>query len=473
MFLQREVKREHADEVCLPLQRAAVPSSRPRPLRNAAATGGRMKRCLLVMSTVLLGWLAGPPVFAEDPCYADVQRFCPDVEVGSSRIAVCLRANTAKLTASCRERLDANALKARRLIEAFGRACGKDVQDFCPGVEAGEGRVLRCLEQRQLELSASCQAQLILYGRARDRVEHFRAACTSDLERLCKGVPHRAVPLRECLEANEAQLSSGCSRDEIRQAIDAASIVDSIEEVSRGDRLRETLQILQGVDSVAFARSQVLLQYDSYRQLAGVGNGTRLLFNPQFVFGQRREFSLQAKVPITTLYLGPSGTLHGLGDITTAFAWNLNAEGPLRHYLSFGLRWRTAAEAAFGGAWALQPAYAVATRLAQWVSFTLQLAWFRSLGPTDNHTEINAVLFEPIVVANLPGRSFLALDTKLLWNLVDGSFVPVMKGVAGLFTDRQKALSISVWYEASLTDAAVSQSFQYGLGLSLAYYFDW
>jgi hypothetical protein len=432
-----------------------------------------MARWLLLMATVSLGWFAGLPALAQDPCAADVQRLCPDVEVGSSRVAVCLRANTEKLTASCRERLDANALKGRRMIEAFGRACSKDVQEFCPGVEPGEGRVLRCLEQRQLELSASCQTQLILYARARERVERFRSACIADLERLCKGVPRRAVPLRECLEAHESQLSSGCSRDEIRQALDAASIVDAIEEISRGDRLNETLQILQGVDSVAFARSQILLQYDSFKQLAGVGNASRLLLNPQFVFGQRREFSLQVKVPITTLYLGASGTLHGLGDVTSAFAWNPNASGPLRHYFSFGLRFRTAAEAAFGGAWALQPAYAVATRLADWVSFTLQLAWFRSLGSTDNHVQINALLFEPIVVANLPGRSFLALDTKLLWNLVDHSFVPVMKGVAGLFTDRQKAVSISVWCQASLLHAAVSQSFEYGLGLGLAYYFDW
>ena len=48
-----------------------------------------------------------------------------------------------------------------------------------------------------------------------------------------------------------------------------------------------------------------------------------------------------------------------------------------------------------------------------------------------------------------------------------------MKGVAGLFVDRQKSLSISAWYQASLTSAAVAETFEYEVGLGLAYYFDW
>jgi hypothetical protein len=426
----------------------------------------------LLASTLLLGAFISLPVHAQEPCAADVQRFCPNVAPGSTRIVSCLRDNEAKLSSACRERFAADALKARRLIQAFGRACNKDVQEFCPGVEAGEGRLLRCLDQHQLEVSPPCQGQLLFYARARDRVERFRTSCNADLERLCKDVPRLAVPLRDCLEAHEAELSSGCSRDEIHAASDAARMVDSIEESTRGDRIQETLQILQGVDSVAFSRSQILIQYDSYRKVAGAANGSRLLFNPQFVFGETHEFSFQLKVPILALYPGASGTLYGVGDVISAFAWSLNTKGAIRNYLSLGLRWRTAAEPQFGGAWALLPAYAIATRLAKWASITLQLAWLRSVGATDTGQRISLLLLEPILVVNLPGRSFLALDTKLQWNL-DGGFAPVMKGVAGLFTDRQKAVSISAWYQASLTNAGVSQSFQYGLGLSLAYYFDW
>jgi nucleoside diphosphate kinase len=49
----------------------------------------------------------------------------------------------------------------------------------------------------------------------------------------------------------------------------------------------------------------------------------------------------------------------------------------------------------------------------------------------------------------------------------------VMKGVAGIFTDRQRSVSISAWYQASLSAAAVSKSFDYGVGMGVSYFFDW
>ena len=67
-----------------------------------------------------------------------------------------------------------------------------------------------------------------------------------------------------------------------------------------------------------------------------------------------------------------------------------------------------------------------------------------------------------------------AITTALAWNFVGtNAFLPLMKGVAGLFVDRQKSLSISAWYQASLTNAAEALTFDYEVGLSLAYYFDW
>jgi len=87
--------------------------------------------------------------------------------------------------------------------------------------------------------------------------------------------------------------------------------------------------------------------------------------------------------------------------------------------------------------------------------------------------EVNLVQLEPILVLALPGRSFVALDTRLGWDFARDTFLPLVKGVAGLFVDRQKSLSISAWYQASLTSAAVAETFDYGVGLGLAYYFDW
>ena len=49
---------------------------------------------------------------ADDPCADDMRRLCPDVKPGSGRVVGCLRANEARVSDGCRERLDANALRA-------------------------------------------------------------------------------------------------------------------------------------------------------------------------------------------------------------------------------------------------------------------------------------------------------------------------------------------------------------------------
>jgi hypothetical protein len=288
-------------------------------------------------------------------------------------------------------------------------------------------------------------------------------------------VPPEAGLILECLGANEARLSSGCNVADLRQAVDAGTLVDVVEEMTSRDRAREALQIFQGLDSVAFSRSQILLQFDSYERLKDQANASRVLFNPQFVFGDGREFSLQLKVPVTTIYPYAAGaqTQSGLGSVVTSFAWNFSASKQVRQYLGFGLQWRTAATASVGGPWALVPSYAVALGLARWASLTTQVVWFRSVGSNAGYPEVNLLQLEPILVFALPGRSFLALDTRLGEDFVSGTFLPLMKGVAGLFVDRQKSLSISSWYQASLTDAAMSQTYQYEVGLGLAYFFDW
>jgi len=425
-------------------------------------------------ATALLTALPGPSVLAQDPCAADVERLCPDVKAGSGRVTRCLREKRDSASAGCRAKLDSDELRARRLIEEFGRACRVDIDDYCPDIEPGGGRVLGCLAQNQLVLTPPCQAELGRVAEARERVAAIREACAAEAKILCKGVPPLAGPLLECLQANEPRLSSACSGAELRRAMEAARFVDVLEELKSQDRVLEAIQILQGIDSVAFSRSQVLLQFDSYQGLGGDANGSRFLFNPQFVFGAGHQFALQVKVPVRTLYpwTATDPPQSGLGEITTAFAWNVASHGGLRHYLSLGVQWETAADKALGAPWAMQPAYAVAMGLARWLSLTTQVVWIRSFGSAA-YPEVDLLLLEPILVANLPGRSFLSLDTKLEWNLIDGNFVPLMKGVAGIFTDRHKSVSIAAWYQAPLTSAAVAQSFEFELGLGLAYFFDW
>ena len=423
----------------------------------------------------LAGALACSTALAEDPCAADVKRLCADVKPGSAGLAACLRQNQPRLSPACREKVDADALRAKRLIEGFGRACRSDIEQLCAGVEPGGGRVFGCLAQHQFELSSTCEPEVSRISEAKGRVAAVRKACTADVERLCQGVPPQAGPLLECLQANETRLSTDCNAANLREAMEAGTLVDIMEEMTSQDRIREVLQVLQGLDSVAFSRSQILLQFDSYEGFKQQANASRLLFNPQFVFGERRQFSFQLKVPVSTFYPYAAGapTQSGLGAVNTSLAWNFHAARQLRQYLALGVQWQTASSGVAGGPWAVAPAYAVAFGLARGVSLTAQVAWMRSVVSAPPSAEVNLLQLEPILVFALPGRSFVALDARLGWDFARDTFLPLVKGVAGLFVDRQKSLSISAWYQASLTSAAEAQTFDYEVGLGLAYYFDW
>jgi hypothetical protein len=163
----------------------------------------------------------------------------------------------------------------------------------------------------------------------------------------------------------------------------------------------------------------------------------------------------------------------GLGAVTTAFAWGFSGTARLHQYLSLGLQWKSAAEAPVGAAWAVIPSYAISVGVTRWLAVTGQLAWTRSFA-SDGYPELNLLVAEPFVVVHLPGRSFVAFDAKLGFSFVGSTtFVPVLKGVAGIYVNRQRSLSISAWYQGSLTKAAEVQTFDFGVGTALAYFFDW
>ena len=94
--------------------------------------------------------------FAQDadrPCQADVERFCADVEPGGGRVAACLRQHRSELSEECKTQ--GQEMRKRRL--AAREACDDDVEQFCQGVEPGEGRVVACLKEHMRDLSRECR----------------------------------------------------------------------------------------------------------------------------------------------------------------------------------------------------------------------------------------------------------------------------------------------------------------------------
>ncbi len=402
------------------------------------------------------------------------------MQPGGGGVQDCLRQNETKLSAACRTKIADVEARFRARVEEFARACRRDIDRLCSETPTGRGRVVACLIRQQDDLSSSCEPEIERIQAAAETISTLRAACRADAERLCGGVPPEAGPLLDCLQANRSSLSDTCRSLGPEGAWVPADLVDAIDSAGMEGRSQELLQILQGIESIAFSRSGVLFQFDSYQGLGGVANADRLLLNPQVVFGSQREFQIQLKAPVLSVYPyapdRPAQT--GLGATTTAFAWAFYGSARVHQYLSLGLQWISPVQPPVGSAWAVTPGYAISVGLVRSLSVTGQVAWIRSFA-SSGYPELDLLVVEPIVVLNLPGRTFLSLDGKLGWDFVHDSFVPLIKGIVGLYLDRRKSLSISAWYQTVLSRGADASddpgtlAFKFGVGTALGYFFDW
>jgi hypothetical protein len=89
-------------------------------------------------------------------CDADVKKFCSDVKQGGGRIQACLKEHAKDLSPECAKRSQA----AARTVGDMAAVCRPDIARLCAGVAAGQGRVLRCLEQYKDELSPGCKRSI-------------------------------------------------------------------------------------------------------------------------------------------------------------------------------------------------------------------------------------------------------------------------------------------------------------------------
>ncbi len=103
------------------------------------------------------------------PCQADIQKFCPNVQVGGGRYRDCLQQHTAELSPACQQHLTQTQAK----VAKWRQACEADVQKLCSGVSGGRGKIAKCLRQHKDELSQSCKDQFA------QRYQHRRHAAAA------------------------------------------------------------------------------------------------------------------------------------------------------------------------------------------------------------------------------------------------------------------------------------------------------
>lgn len=111
--------------------------------------------------------------------------------------------------------LVSNAMAAEGIVETVAKGCEKELTTYCSEVTLGEGRVLACLYAHNDKLSGKCE--YALYDAAA-QLERFVAAlsylaneCDADLEKFCSAVEAGEGRLLKCLDENSAKISGRCT----------------------------------------------------------------------------------------------------------------------------------------------------------------------------------------------------------------------------------------------------------------------
>jgi hypothetical protein len=106
------------------------------------------------------------------------------------------------------------AFSGQTLIDTVAEGCKSELSTYCDGVTPGEGRVLACLYSRNDKLSGKCEFALYdaasQLERALSALSYVANECADDLKNNCAGVEAGEGRLLECLEQNGDKVSDRC-----------------------------------------------------------------------------------------------------------------------------------------------------------------------------------------------------------------------------------------------------------------------
>jgi Cysteine rich repeat len=95
-----------------------------------------------------------------EACKDDLQKYCSQVTPGEGRILYCVAAHEDKLSGQC----DYAMYQAASLLEQLSVAiayvansCSAEIETLCSNVEAGEGRIVACLDDNESQLGDACK----------------------------------------------------------------------------------------------------------------------------------------------------------------------------------------------------------------------------------------------------------------------------------------------------------------------------
>jgi len=106
-------------------------------------------------------------VLAQDPvatiesgCAAEIESYCSQVTIGEGRLLACFYAHEDKLSGQCQYSLYTASAELEHAVSALNYVAGQcqaDIVKLCAAVQAGEGRILECLDSQKETVSAQCK----------------------------------------------------------------------------------------------------------------------------------------------------------------------------------------------------------------------------------------------------------------------------------------------------------------------------
>lgn len=119
--------------------------------------------CVVAVSFGIAGNLSAQESLIETVatgCQTEIATYCKDVTPGEGRVLACLYAYQDKLSGKCEYALYDASARLERAVAALtylANECAADLAEHCSNVQAGEGRLLECLEANQAKLSDRCK----------------------------------------------------------------------------------------------------------------------------------------------------------------------------------------------------------------------------------------------------------------------------------------------------------------------------
>ena len=96
----------------------------------------------------------------KDRCKTELDSYCKNVKSGEGRLLACLYAHEDKLSSRCDYALYDASMHLEHAVAALAhgaKECKDDIDKHCAKVEAGEGRIIDCLEKHESKLSKRCR----------------------------------------------------------------------------------------------------------------------------------------------------------------------------------------------------------------------------------------------------------------------------------------------------------------------------